>query len=169
MIAHDDGARPTRRRHPGGVPPEPASFVAVRRLVAVVVAVHVVIGALSAWRALVQVRGLDLRLATPVVGDGSAIDVAVVSSGRVPVSVRLEMLQGAHAETLGVRRVPASAWSFYDPRPRRAAMSVVPSSAVLARFAPGPGRVRAVARGTRQFLREPPPAVREVAVRIVRR
>jgi len=65
-----------------------------------------------------------------------------------------------------IARVPANRWSFYDPRPRPAALSATLGAEVLARFAPGPATVRAVGRGTMQFLRVPPPKTREAAVTI---
>jgi hypothetical protein len=136
----------------------------VKKIMLITLVIHVVFGALSAWRAWVQVRSLDLQLTGPLLRGGTTARVDVVSSGRVPVDVSLEMIQGTHAETVGVARVPANGESFWDPRSRPASMAVVFTPEVLSHFAAGPLLVRATARGRPQWLREPPPLVRELQV-----
>jgi hypothetical protein len=74
----------------------------------------------------------------------------------------LELVQGAVAETLGCPNENAS----YDPRPKRASASVVLTPASLAPFKPGLALVRATANGGMQWLRTPPPTIREQRVEI---
>ncbi len=126
---------------------------------------HVPLALWSGYRATVQVQSLELN-ASDRLRDGSTIRVGVVSSGRVTVDVRLEMIQGARAETLGVQRVASSGNPAYDPRFKRAAMSVVVTPQLLSRFEAGSARVRATAHGRPQSLRTPPPETREVMVEI---
>lgn len=149
-------------------PEEPRSVAVVKKLIVVVVAAHVVIGALSSYRAYVQVRSVTLASTSgAVLRSGSGVRVGVVSSGRVPIDYRLELVQGARAETLGVGLLwKSDVDGFYDPRPRRDSLAVVLSPTVLARFASGPALLRAIASGRMQWLRVPPPVVRQLAVRI---
>lgn len=90
------------------------------------------------------------------------------SSGRTTIDVRVELIQAGHSETLAVQQVRGNDWASFDPRPRRASQSVVLTPDQLARFLPAPAAVRATATGRRQWLRLPPPTVREAAVEIQR-
>ena len=82
--------------------------------------------------------------------------------------VRLELIQGLHSEVLGSVRVWKSGDGFYDPRPRKGSLAVALTSEQLGRFRSGPALVRATARGRSQWLRVPPPEVREFVVELVR-
>jgi len=145
---------------------DPPSIAFVRKALFVLVAVHVPLACWSGYRAVVQVPRLELGAAERVLHDGSTVRADVVSSGRATVDVTLEMTQGARAETLGTRRVPAGRSPAYDPRFRRGSLSVVLSPELLARFRPGAAVVRATARGRPQWMRTPPPEVRELPVEI---
>jgi hypothetical protein len=130
------------------------------------IVVHVPLALWSGYRAIVQVQKLEVNATSKVLEDGSTIHAGVVSSGRATVDIWLEMIQGARAETLGVRRVPTGANPAYDPRFKYGSMAVVVTPEVLARFEPGTALVRATAHGRPQWLRTPPPEVREVAIEI---
>jgi hypothetical protein len=67
-----------------------------------------------------------------------------------------------------VRQVPKNRDAATDPRPRRDSLAVVLTPELLEGFRVGPVLVRAVARGRPQWLREPPPTVREAALKIQR-
>jgi hypothetical protein len=142
--------------------------VLARRVVLVLLAVPVAVGMLSGWRAWVQVRSLELHADAPVLRGGSIVQARVVTSGRTFVDLRLELVQGTHAETLAVRQVPKNRDAATDPRSRRDSLAVVLTPEQLERFRAGPVLVRAVARGRPQWLREPPPTVRERALEIQR-
>ncbi|MET0399553.1 MAG: hypothetical protein ABW277_22370 [Longimicrobiaceae bacterium] len=131
-------------------------------------AVPIAFGVLSGWRAWVQVRSLELHADSPVLSGGSIVEARVVTSGRTFVDLRLELVQGTHAETLAARQVPKNRDAATDPRSRRDSLVVVLTPDVLGRFRAGPVLVRAVARGRPQWLREPSPTVREVALEIRR-
>jgi hypothetical protein len=145
---------------------DPPSIVFVRRVLIVFVAVHIPLALWSGYRAIIQVQRLELQSPGRTLGDGSTVRVDVVSSGRTPVDVSLEMIQGAHSETLGVHYVANGRNPAYDPRFRRGQLVVALTPERIARFQPGPALLRATARGRPQWLRTPPPQVREVPVEL---
>lgn len=138
----------------------------MKKAVLSLLALCFVTAVVSGHRAYYQVRSLELRVAEPILRDGSVIQTAVVGSGRTHVDVRLELIQGAHSETIAVQRVPGNDWAAFDPRPRRASNRVVLTPEILSRFPAGTAKVRATATGRPQWTRLPPPLVRETAVEI---
>jgi hypothetical protein len=148
---------------------DPTSFRIVKRVILAALVVHVTLALLSGWRAWVQVRRLELDAPAGALRTGSRVEARVLTSARTSVTVTLALVQGAAAETLGVRVVPANRDPASDPRPRRAALAVTLGDAALARFRPGPATLRAVAVGRSQWLRVPPPTVRETSVEIAPR
>lgn len=122
----------------------------------------------SGHRAYFQVRGRGLRVDAPVLRAGSAVEAEVVSSGRTHVDVRVELVQGSHAETLAVQSVSGNEWGSIDPRTRRASQTVVLTPELISRFREGAAVVRATATGRPQWTRLPPPTVRETAVELRR-
>jgi hypothetical protein len=149
-----------------GEPAENRWLRLLKQAIAIAVCFHLMLAWLSAYRAWVQVQGLDLHVADPVLRDGTAIEVAVVSAGRTPIDVRVELVQGDAVETIAERRVPSNRDAAYDPRFKSASWTIVLTSDLLERFRPGPALVRADASGRPQWTRTPPPEVREVAVEI---
>jgi hypothetical protein len=131
-------------------------------------ALCIVVALASGYRAYFQVYSLELRLDEPALRGGSVVRTEVVGSGRTHVTVRLELIQDARAETLAVEHVPGNDWASFDPRPRRAAQTLTLTPELLARFRPGPATLRATATGRPQWTRLPPPLVREAAVEIRR-
>lgn len=79
----------------------------------------------ASYRAYYQVRSLKLNAPEPGLHDGSIINTIVVSFARTPVDLRIESIQGSHAETLALQVIPDNTWPFFDPRPRQATQSVV--------------------------------------------
>jgi hypothetical protein len=147
---------------------DPRPIVLMKRAIMVLLAICLVTAVDSGYRAYVQVRSLEIHLKDSVLRSDSVIQTTVVCSGRTFVDVRLELVQGTHAETLAVQRVPGNDWASIDPRPQRASQNVVITPEVLARFRAGEARVRAIAIGRPQWLRLPPPTVRETTVTIER-
>jgi hypothetical protein len=78
----------------------------------------------------------------------------------------LVLLQGSVSRKLATAELPANDNPSYDPRSRTAAKTVAVSDDALAGFAAGPAVVRVTAYGNRQWLRTPPPVVKEIAVTI---
>src|SRR5215471_20880334 len=146
---------------------EAPSMRVLRWIIVPLVAVHVVLATFSGYRAIWQIYRLDLRVESAVLRPGTTIGFEVVSTGRVEADAVLEIIQGTVAETLAVRWLPRNQNASYDPRPKRASASVVLTRAKLAAFNPGLAFVRATANGGMQWLRTPPPTVRERRVEIV--
>jgi hypothetical protein len=130
------------------------------------VTVHLVLAAISGYRAIVQIYRVDVSAPPRAIRTGDVVSASIVSSGRTEADVQLELIQGTHAETLGVRYLPRNREGVYDFRPQRAALSATLSAERLARFHAGAASLRATGYGSRQWLRVPPPVVREVAVQL---
>lgn len=161
------GRAPARPRRFDPRPARDAPSVAVvKKVTAAFLGVQLVLATLSGYRAWVQVRRLDLAVAERVLREGSPVRADVVTSGRTVVDVRLELAQGEHVESLAARRVERNRDAASDPRSRRASLAAAVTPELLGRFRPGPAVVRATARGRPQWLRVPPPTVREVPVEI---
>jgi hypothetical protein len=139
-------------------------FAVVQRFILIVALLFAIDGAWAAYRALVQVRALELRVLSPELRAGLPVVVQVVTSGRTVVDVRLELAQGEHVEMLATLRVAASHDASLDPRKRQGAMTPAFTAAFLGHFEPGPAVLRATAVGRPQWMRTPPPTVREMAV-----
>ena len=144
---------------------EARSIVWLKRVFRFVIVVFLAIGAVSSHRAYFQVRSLELK-APYSLSVGSTVETAVVSSGRTPVDVDVDLIQGTHSERLFHLRVPGSEVAFFDPRSRHGSESFTVTSEVLSKFQPGAARLRSVATGRPQWMRLPPPTVREMDVEI---
>jgi hypothetical protein len=148
---------------------EARSMVLIKRVLKLMVGVYLIIGLTAGYRAWFQIKSLEVRSTDSVLRRGSTIETTVVSYARVPIEVRLELIQGTHSETFALQRVPKNTWAFLDPRTREASQTAVLAADVLDRFAPGEARVRATATGGLQLGHLPPPLTREVAVKIERK
>jgi hypothetical protein len=96
----------------------------VKRACVIVVSVYLVIGMVALYRALVQVRSLEMQ-SPGALQHGSAVTAAVVSYARVPLDVRIDLVQDGHTETVAVQRVPKNEWSLLDPRTRASSQTAV--------------------------------------------
>jgi hypothetical protein len=145
--------------------PEASAIVWLKRLFTLVIVALLAIGMISSYRAYVQVRSLELS-ATPSLSEGSIVTTSVVSSGRTMVDVEVDLIQGAHSERLLRLHVPGNELGFFDPRTQHASETVTLTRDTLSRFQPGSARLRSVATGRPQWMRLPPPTVREFEVEI---
>jgi hypothetical protein len=146
---------------------EPRSFTIVRRFAVTVVCIQLVLSVWSGYRAIWQV--LRLRVDAPAtIHSGSTIAYSVLSSGRSPVHLVVELVQGARAETLAVMRVRANEIAGTDPRVIPASGAVTLADSSLAGFASGAAIVRVTGLGSSQWLRVPPPVIRMRQVTIAR-
>jgi len=143
----------------------PLTFL--RRATIALVITFLVIGAVSANRAWLQVRYLSLKASDQTLRIGSTIKTDVVSSARGPIDVQLELIQGNHTETLSVLLVRGNEFGFFDPRQRYATQTVSITSDQLMSFESGDAVLRATANGRAQWGRLPPPVVTEERVQIV--
>lgn len=142
------------------------SMVVVKRAFQLIVGTYLVIGLIAGYRMWFQVRSLELHSTDSILRPGSIIETSLGSYARTPIEVRLELVQGAHAETFALQHLPDNDWAFLDPRPRQASQTNVLTADVLSRFEKGKALVRATALGCPQLSRTPPPVVREVEVEI---
>jgi hypothetical protein len=139
----------------------------VKRASAIVVSVYLVIGMIALYRALVQVPSLEMQ-SPDVLQNGAAVTSTVVSYARVPLDVRIELVQDAHTEIVAAQRVPKNEWSLLDPRTRKSSQTAVLTDDLLSRFAEGKAIVRTTVIRREQLTRLPPPVIREQVVEIKR-
>lgn len=129
-------------------------------------AVFLAVGAVASLRAYQPVYGVTIELGQPVLQPGSPFRVDTVTSGRGPVSIRVEIVQGRHAETVAIDHIASRRWAFWDFRLVRRSTQATASPALLGRFEPGPVVVRATVVGARAWLRQPSAVVEEVTTRL---
>ena len=137
----------------------------VKRVCLIVVSVYLAIGLIAAYRALVQVRSFELE-SPDVLKAGSEVRTTVVSYARVPLDVRIELVQDGHSELIAVHHVPNNEWALLDPRTIELSQTALLTADVLKRFAEGKAIVRASVIRRQQLGRHPPPVVRESVVNI---
>ena len=142
------------------------SMVVVKRVFQVIVGTYLVIGLMASYRMWFQVRSLEVHASDSILRPGSTIETDLGSYARTPIEVRLELVQGSHAETFALLHLPDNDWAFLDPRPRQKSQTNMLTADVLGRFQKGRAQVRATALGRPQLSRTPPPVVREVEVEI---
>ena len=146
----------------------PRWMVLFKRTVIFVVALHLLIGIVSSCRAYFQVHSLNITAAADVLQQGSLIETKVITYGRTTVDVRLELIQQGRVVSLHEQRVPGNEFGFYDPRTQSASFSVIITPQSLNRLEAGPAVLRATALGRHQWMRLPPPLVREIPVSIAK-
>ena len=127
----------------------------------------VVIGLISAYRAWFQVHSLELTSTDQRLHAGSIIHTNAASYARTFVTVRIELIQGEKSQTLAMQRLQPNEWSLFDSRIRRGEQTTVVTPEILQRFSPGVALLRATALGGPQWMRTPPPTVREMGVEIM--
>ena len=145
---------------------EARPIVWLKRVFVFVIVALLAIGAVSSYRAYVQVRSLELG-APRLVSAGSVVTTEVVSSGRTTVDVEVDLIQGTHSELLFKLHLPGNELAFFDPRTQHAFDSVTLTAETLSKFQPGAARLRSIATGRHQWMRLPPPTVRELEVEIL--
>jgi hypothetical protein len=144
---------------------EPRWLTLLKRCLLLIVAFHLLVGLLSSYRAYYQIHSLDI-FSDQVLQAGSVVQTKVVTYGRSFADVKLELIQDGLAVTLHEQRVAANEFGFYDPRTQKAEFSISMTPQTLARLTPGPALLRATAVGRHQWMRLPPPVVREMPVEI---
>ena len=139
-----------------------------KRLVLWFILLQLPIGALSSYRAWVQIKELTLETESSVLRSGTTVRSRLVSWARTESDARIELVQGNHVQMLGEVFLARNREPVFDPRPKTDSVVVTISPASLEGFSDGPARLRATAVGRPQWLRTPPPTVREQAVTIER-
>ncbi len=138
----------------------------LKRFFIFVIVTLVAIGAMSSYRAYVQVKKVELN-APRFLSPGEAIWTTIVTSGRTTVDVEVDLIQGTHSERVLKLQLPGNRLAFFDPRTQKRTEAVVLSKEMLSGFQLGPARLRSVATGRHQWMRLPPPTVQEMEVEIV--
>jgi hypothetical protein len=139
-----------------------------KRAVLVFILGQLPIGALSSYRAWVQIKELTLSTTSDALVPGVVVRSDLVSWARVESDARVELVQGQRVAMLGEVYLPRNHEPVFDPRPQRGSVVVALTTAMLAGFEPGTATLRATAVGRPQWLRTPPPTVREQPVIIER-
>jgi|ERR1041385_3028066 hypothetical protein len=145
--------------------PEARPIVWLKRFFTFVIVALLAIGAVSSHRAYFQVRSLELN-SPHALAPGTIVETEVVSSGRTPVDVDVDLIQGTHSERLFSLHVRGNELGFFDPRTQHGSQSIALTSEFLSKFKPGAARLRSVATGREQWTRLPPPTVREREVEV---
>jgi hypothetical protein len=132
--------------------------------IVLVVVTYVIPGLFSAYRAWVQVHSLDLIVDRAEIRAGDTVRVRAISWARTRVHVDLQLVQGARSTTLAAHVIPDNHNPSIDPRWKRDSIVVVLTQPLLASYDRGPATLRASAVGGPQWLRTPPPLIRETPV-----
>jgi hypothetical protein len=143
---------------------EPALITWGRRILGLLTVLFLLDATVSGYRAWVQIFRLNLQMADTVLSPGSSVQVSVKTSGRTFVQVRLELLQSGRTEVLAVEDIPKNGDASLDPRAQYRTLIVQLPPALWSRFRSGPALLRATAIGRPQWLRTPPPTVRERSI-----
>jgi hypothetical protein len=147
---------------------EPRAMIWFRRAIITAACLNILLFSWSMCRRIWQVMRLDLSVSSTVLTPGVTVSTDVITTGEVPNPIRLELVQGTHAELLMERRGGLPTVRSYDPRLFRYTPSVVITPELLARFSPGPATLRLTGVGMQKLLRTPPNRVREVQVTVRR-
>lgn len=126
------------------------------------------IGALSSYRAWVQIKELTLTTTSPTLAPGVVVQSNLVSWARTESDARIEIVQGKRIAMLGEVYLPRNHEPVFDPRPKSGSVVVKLEPQMLAGFDSGSAVLRASAVGRPQWLRVPPPTIRELPVTIAR-
>ena len=145
---------------------DPFWRVAVRRTSLTLAGGLVLLALASSYRAWFQVYSLDLLVSDAALRAGDSVRVNIVTSGRTYVSVRLELEQPGGAMLLASQVVPKNRDGAMDPRYRRSTMTFT-FGRDLTQKIDGDGLLRATAVGRPQWMRTPPPTVKEQMIRFL--
>jgi hypothetical protein len=143
---------------------EEPQFLVLRLLTTTVCGLFAVFASWSGYRAIVQVKSLELEPLAHVMSAGSTVTADAVSWGRTYVSVRIELVQDGRRETIGWQQMGTHGVPSLDPRWVRARVTATVTPETLDHFHDGDARVVATALGRSQWLRVPPPTIREAPV-----
>ena len=145
---------------------ESTSVVWVRRVCIAAFSIHMVFFAWSIYRRVWQVVHIELEASATTLAPGTTVSYDVITSGEVRNRIQLELVQGAHAETLREELSRLHSISGYDPRLWRYERTIVITPELLSRFTAGPATLRLTGWGSQKLLRTPAPRVRELVVQL---
>ncbi|MBI3789498.1 MAG: hypothetical protein HY275_01295, partial [Gemmatimonadetes bacterium] len=104
------------------------------RVTATILLVHVVLALWSGFRAIWQVLALDVVAPTTVHAGGDTVGYDAWSSGRVPVTIVVELVQGPWHDTVAVDVMRQGWIAGWDPRVFHARRMIPLDASRLRRF-----------------------------------
>ncbi len=150
------------RDAPAGAGARLTAARAGRTLVAGIVALYVAAGLVASHRAYFPVRSVAIRASEEIVRPGTRIQVDTVTSGRGPVSIRVELLQAGESQLVVEDRIASKRWAYWGPRQVLHTTDATLAASMAERFQPGMITLRATVSGAPAWLRQPPPVVEEL-------
>ena len=147
---------------------ESRGYRLAKRALLLFILVNLPFGAMSSYRAWVQIKSLTLSTTSSALAPGVVVRSDLESWARSESDARIELVQGKHVAMLGEVYLPRNHEPVFDPRPQRGSVVVTLTPEMLAPFDAGPATLRASAVGRPQWLRVPPPTLREQPVTIAR-
>ena len=145
---------------------QPPIVLWVKRVCIAAFAIHMVFFTWSIYRRLVQINHIELATSSVALAPDVKVSYDVITSGEVKNQILLELVQGSHREIVAQQISRVNYISGYDPRIFRYERTITLTPEFLARFAPGPARLRLTGFGSQKLLQTPAPKVRELSVRI---
>lgn len=133
-----------------------------RSLFVSLVACYAAAGVLAAHRAYFPVSRVTIRAAKPALQAGTVVRVDTVTSGRGPVSIRVELVQDGRVQLVVLDSIASKRWAYWDPRRVIHSTHATMPRWLPARFRAGEITLRATVTGAPAWLRQPPPVVEEV-------
>lgn len=127
---------------------------------------YLLMGPVAAHRAYYQVTKVEIVPAVSDLFPGLQFEARAVTSGRTMATLVVELEQGGSAQAVVRSEIRANRWRFWDPRRVYTTESIVLTDRHIAPFSSGPATLRVTGHGRSQWLRVPPPVVREYSVRI---
>jgi hypothetical protein len=147
---------------------EPRAMKYARRFGIALAGTFAFFAAISGYRAIVQIYRVDVQ-APDTLRAGSRVALAITTSGRVTSSATLVIEQGDRLDTLHWHSVRNNHIGTFisqslNPFPVHDSVTVEIGAANLAKLESGPATLRAIGLGGSQWMRVPPPTIRERAV-----
>ena len=124
------------------------------------------LGVVVSYRAYYPIVSVKILLAEPMLRADGVVRVDTVSSGRAPISIRVELVQGDRSEIVVIDRVTSRNRALWNLRAVQKSTYAPISRAMLERFTAGQAVVRATVVSGPTWLRQPPPVVHELATNL---
>src|SRR5215204_394405 len=121
--------------------PEARPIAILKKVFVGVVIALLVIGAVSSYRAYVQVKSLQIN-ASQILRAGSKVDLSLVSSGRTTVEVNVELIQNSHSQTILTMQLKGNGLGCVGPRTKSAGERGVRRGGQGNEFRPGSAALR---------------------------
>jgi hypothetical protein len=138
----------------------------VRAIVVGLMSMAVAVGGVTAYRAYHPILRVQTRVVGSPVRAGTVVEVESTGSGRAPVSIRVELIQGTRSATLVLDRIRSRRWAWWNPRPVSHVTRAVVSRATLGQFTAGEAVIRSTVDGPPVWGQSVAPVVDQVRVEL---